>query len=93
MTVPNSKHERSSRAWPYRALFAILGLAMIALGLAAIAEGYWWIHSYNPRLGVIGTGPILVLVFIGGLFVLLSLIPWRERREKPRSKDDLYKVP
>ncbi len=95
--MPNSRNDKVSsaarRQWPVRVLFFLLGLAMIAIGIESIAQGYWWIRNYNPWSGVIGTGPVLVLAFIGGLFVLLSLIPWPRRQEKAKSKDKLYKVP
>lgn len=94
--IPDSKREKPASPipsqWPFRALFVLSGLAAIFVGLEAIAHGFWWIHAYNPRFGVIGTGPMLMFVFMGILFVVLGLIPWR-REQKSKSKDDIYKVP
>ena len=97
MSAPDLKSKSNDAVrgeWLVRALFVLLGLAFIFIGLEAVAHGYWWVRGYNPRLGVVGIGPTLGLVFMGAFFVFLGFIPWpRRQRKNSKSKDDLYKLP
>jgi len=63
------------------------------VGWKAIRQGYWWVRNYDATQGFIGCGTTLVFIFFGAIFVFLSLIPWPKPDLKPKSKDDIYKVP
>jgi O-antigen/teichoic acid export membrane protein len=81
------------RQWPSRLLFVSLGLLMMLVGWEAIRQGYRWVRNYDATQGFIGYGTTLMFVFFGAIFVLLSLVPWPKPDIKPRSKDDMYKMP
>jgi hypothetical protein len=56
-------------------------------------RGARWVRAYNPRMGTVRTGPVLTLVFVGAMFVLIGLVPWRTAQQNAKSKDDIYKMP
>lgn len=96
MPLPDTSDGRKPRSnleWVFRGMFLLLGSLMIWMTWEAIHNGYWWVRSYNPNVGKIGTWPILSAASFGAIFVLIALIPWPRASAKHKSKDDVYKVP
>ena len=78
MAHPIKKYP-STPQWKSRTIIVGFGAMLVATGLAAIHEGYWWIFRDNTWAGT-GYAQSLDFVFLGGAIIILGLIPWKPIR-------------
>ena len=88
----NNTNGAGSGRWLVRTTLILFGLAAMFIGWEAVGQGYWWVRYYNPWEGI-ATGPTLSFVFIGAIFVVFGLVPWRRAQKSHKSKNDIYRMP
>ena len=46
------------------------------MGWVAVHNGYFWIISYNARLGTVTNVASLEIAAVGAVFLVIGVVPW-----------------